>query len=77
MIIGYESSPVKQIVAICRVSAKQDGEKIIFEKIEGLSSPIDHKTLKSCSELEGMNISAMRKAACLSCQRMSTNFSST
>lgn len=54
MIIGYESSPVKQIVAICRVSAKQDGEKIIFEKIEGLSSPIDHKTLKSCSELEGM-----------------------
>ncbi len=54
MIIGYESSPVKQIVAICRVSAEQDGEKIIFEKIEGLSSPIDYKTLKSCSELEGM-----------------------
>ena len=54
MIIGYESSPVKQIVAICRVSAEQDGEKIIFEKIEGLPSPIDYKTLKSCSELEEM-----------------------
>ena len=54
MIIGYESSPVKQIVAICRVSAEQDGEKIIFEKIEGLPSPIDYKTLKNCSELEEM-----------------------
>lgn len=52
MIIGYESNPVKQIVAIGKVSAEQDGEKIYFEKIEGLSSPIDYQTLKSCSELE-------------------------
>ena len=28
MIIGYESNPVKQIVAIGRVSAEQDGEKL-------------------------------------------------
>jgi len=54
MIIGYESNPVKQIVAIGKVSAEQDGEKIYFEKIEGLSSPIDYQTLKSCSELERM-----------------------
>ena len=54
MIIGYESSPVKQVVAICMVSAEQDGEKINFEKIEGLPSPIDYKTLKNCSELEEM-----------------------
>ena len=32
MIIGYESNPVKQIVAIGRVSAEQDGEKLFFEK---------------------------------------------
>lgn len=41
MVIGYESTPVKQIVAILRVSAEQDGQKIYFEKVEGLSSPID------------------------------------
>lgn len=54
MIIGYESNPVKQIVAIGKISSEQDGEKIYFEKIEGLSSPIDYQTLKSCSELERM-----------------------
>lgn len=45
MVIGYESTPVKQIVAILRVSAEQDGQKIYFEKVEGLSSPIDFSTL--------------------------------
>lgn len=54
MIIGYESNPVKQIVAIGRISAEQDGEKIFFEKVEGLTSPIDYQTLKNCSELERM-----------------------
>lgn len=54
MIIGYESYPVKQIVAIGKISAEQDGEKIYFEKIEGLTSPIDYATLKGCPELERM-----------------------
>lgn len=54
MIIGYESNPVKQIVAIGRVSAEQDGEKLVFEKVEGLTSPIDYATLKECPELERM-----------------------
>ena len=49
MIIGYESYPVKQIVAIGK-----DGEKIYFEKVEGLTSPIDYATLKGCPELERM-----------------------
>lgn len=54
MIIGYESTPAKQIVALGRVSAEQDGEKIFFEKVEGLASPIDYSSLKSCPELEQM-----------------------
>lgn len=54
MIIGYESNPVKQIVAIGRISAEQDGEKLFFEKAEGLTSPIDYATLKECPELENM-----------------------
>jgi 5-methylcytosine-specific restriction protein B len=54
MIIGYESSPVKQVVAIGCVSTEQDGEKLFFEKVEGLTSPIDYATLKSYPELERM-----------------------
>lgn len=54
MIIGYESNPVKQIVALGRISAEQDGKKICFEKTEGLSTPIDYATLKGCPELERM-----------------------
>ena len=54
MIIGYESNPVKQVVAIGRISAEQDGEKLYFEKVEGLTSPIDYATLKGCPELERM-----------------------
>lgn len=54
VVIGYESNPVRQIVAIDRVSAEQDGEKLFFEKVETLSSPIDYAVLKECPELENM-----------------------
>ena len=40
LIIGYESNPVKQVVAICRVTKQNDGENLYFEKIEGLTSPL-------------------------------------
>ena len=54
MIIGYESNPIKQIVAIGRISAEQDGEKLFFEKVEGLTSPVDYATLREYPELEHM-----------------------
>ncbi len=54
MVIGYESTPVKQIVAIGRISAEQNGEEIFFEKIESLATPIDCAALKGCPELEHM-----------------------
>ncbi|MFA7108290.1 MAG: AAA family ATPase [Sphaerochaetaceae bacterium] len=54
MLIGYESSPVKQIVAIGKISAEQDGKEFYFEKVEGLASPINYQTLKECPELEKM-----------------------
>ena len=54
MVIGYESYPVKQIVAIGRVATEQDKEKIVFEKLEGLTSPIDYAVLKECPELANM-----------------------
>ncbi len=54
MIIGYESNPVKQIVAVARVTREQDGKEFFFEKLEGLPSPIDYARLRECPELENM-----------------------
>lgn len=54
LVVGYESYPVKQVVALAKVSQENDGESLYFEKIEGLATPIDYATLKSCPELERM-----------------------
>lgn len=54
LIIGYESNPIKQVVALAKITVPQDGEKLQFEKTEGLNNPIDYLTLKGCPELENM-----------------------
>lgn len=54
MVIGYESYPVKQIVAIAQISRENDGESVYFKKVEGLAEPIDYSTLKDCQELAQM-----------------------
>lgn len=54
MVIGYESNPVKQVVAIAKITSEQDGERLCFEKVEGLATPIDYQTLHECPELEKM-----------------------
>ena len=54
LVIGYESNPVKQVVALAKVSAANDGHKIYFEKTESIANPIDYQTLKECPELEKM-----------------------
>ena len=54
LVIGYESYPVKQVVALAKITQENDGEKLYFEKTESLSFPIDYKTLKGCRELENM-----------------------
>ncbi|MGJ8577591.1 EVE domain-containing protein, partial [Heyndrickxia faecalis] len=54
LIIGYESYPVKQVVALAKVLEESDGEYLYFEKTEGLVTPIDYATLKNCPELEKM-----------------------
>ena len=54
LVIGYESNPVRQVVALVKVSAANDGQKIYFEKTESLANPIDYQTLKECPELEKM-----------------------
>ena len=54
LVIGYESNPVKQIVALAKVSTANDGQRIYFEKTESLANPIDYVTLKECQELAEM-----------------------
>ena len=54
IVIGYEANPVKQVVALGRVSQENDGKVIYFEKTEALTSPVDYLDLKNCPELEKM-----------------------
>ncbi len=54
LVIGYESNPVKQVVALARIAQENDGQNLYFEKVEGLSVPIDYATLKDIAELERM-----------------------
>ena len=53
-VIGYEANPVKQIVALARISQESDGENICIKKTESLSNPIDYSQLKEISELANM-----------------------
>jgi len=50
LVIGYESTPVKQIVALCKISGENDGESLYFIKEEGLSTPIEYSAIK---DIEG------------------------
>ena len=45
-VIGYESTPIKQIVALAEVARENDGNTIVFRKIEGLTYPIDLQTIR-------------------------------
>lgn len=54
LIIGYETSPIKKIVALAKIISGQDGEKLIFEKVEELKNPIEFSELKNLPELENM-----------------------
>lgn len=53
-VIGYESGPVMQIVALAEVSREQDGETIEFVKTEALERPIDYSAVKAVGELKNM-----------------------
>lgn len=65
MIIGYESTPVKQIVALFQISQAQDGERIYFKKVEHLSTPIDLTVLQAQAELANMEFFKNSQASLL------------
>lgn len=57
LIIGYVSSPIRQIVALCRVTQglheSEAGEVFEFEKTVQLNTPVNLEVLKSVPELKG------------------------
>lgn len=54
LVIGYESMPVNQIVALGKFVDSADGAFVTFEKAEGLVSPIDFQDLKVLPEFVDM-----------------------
>ena len=54
IVIGYEATPTKQIVALAEVEKANDGRLIFFKKMETLPSPIDYSVFRSIPELSNM-----------------------
>ena len=65
VLVGYESTPVKQVVALFEIVKAQDGERIYFKKIEHLASPIDLPTLQNQPELVEMEFFKNSQASLL------------
>ncbi|MBL9138086.1 MAG: EVE domain-containing protein, partial [Verrucomicrobiales bacterium] len=55
LVIGYVTSPQKEVVAVCRVTKglhqTENGEEIEFEKVEQLARPIAYETLQANPDL--------------------------
>ncbi len=58
LVVGYEASPKKQVVALLEIERENDGKSICFKKKETLDSPIDYSTLRSISGLQNMEFFA-------------------
>lgn len=53
-VIGYESSPKRQVVALAEISREQDGKELAFRKTESLLHPVDLTTIQNIPELADM-----------------------
>lgn len=54
LVIGYDTTPTKAIVAICKVVREHDGQTIEFEKIRKIETPITLDTIRDIKELSEM-----------------------
>lgn len=54
LVIGYESTPTKQVVGLLTISRCSDGQSIYFKKTETLQVPIGFSTIKTTPGLEDM-----------------------
>ena len=54
VVLGYESSPTKQVVCLLTISKENDGEELYFRMTEKLPTPVDFSTLKNTPGLKNM-----------------------
>lgn len=54
MVIGYESAPVKKIVAVCEISRPHDDERMYLKKVRDLEAILGYEMLKEDPELSEM-----------------------
>lgn len=61
IVIGYETSPMRKIVALCTVSRANDGEKIYFRKECQFDNPIPFDDVKNEPVLQQMEFLAQQR----------------
>ena len=61
LIIGYESSPTKQIVALCECSWASNGKSIGIKKLIQLRNPICINEIEENKDLQQMQFLKVRK----------------
>ena len=54
VIVGYEATPAKKVVAICEVSRPRDDERMYFKKVRDLKDPVTLETIKADELLSGI-----------------------
>ena len=54
VVIGYEATPTKQIVALLEIAKENNGKELFFKKKETFANPVDYATFKDIDELSGM-----------------------
>lgn len=54
VVIGYESTPTKQVVGLLTLSKESDGKSVSFKKMESFPEPVNYSTLKTAPGLGEM-----------------------
>lgn len=54
VVVGYEATPTKQIVALLEIAKENDGKELFFRKKETFANPVDYATFKDIDELSEM-----------------------
>lgn len=56
VVIGYEATPVKKIVAVCEISRPHDDERMYFKKVRDLEGSAGYEVLKEDPALIDMEV---------------------
>ena len=54
VVLGYEATPTKQIIALLEIAKENNGKELFFRKKEAFANPVDYATFKDINELSEM-----------------------